>query len=53
MSEENYFEYSRWIFNVVFPLGQVEPVQVHDLIPRRYKVLYELLRGIFTGIDFC
>jgi len=32
--------------------GEVEPVKVHNLIPRRYKVVHELPLGVLTPIDF-
>src|SRR5512136_2334273 len=30
---------------------KVEAVKVHDLVPRRYKVVHELLLGVLTAID--
>src|SRR5512136_1168150 len=32
--------------------GEVETVKVHDFVPRRYKVVQELLMGVFTSVDF-
>jgi len=32
--------------------GQVEAIKVHDFIPRRYKVVQELLLRILASIDF-
>ena len=32
--------------------GEVETVKVHDLVPRRYKVVQELLLGVLTSVDF-
>ena len=32
--------------------GEVESVKVHNLIPHRYKVVHELLRGVLTCVDF-
>jgi len=32
--------------------GEIETVKVHYLIPRRYKVVQELLLGILTSVDF-
>ena len=29
--------------------GDVEAVKVHYLVPRRYKVVHELFRGVFTS----
>ena len=31
--------------------GEVETVKVHDFVPRRYKVLQELLLGVSTCVD--
>ena len=33
-------------------LGEVEPVKVHYLVPRRYKVVHELLLGVLTCVNF-
>jgi hypothetical protein len=32
--------------------GEVEPVKVHDLVPRRDKVVEELRLGVVTAVDF-
>jgi hypothetical protein len=32
--------------------GEVEAVKVHYLVPRRHKVVHELLLGVLTTIDF-
>ena len=32
--------------------GEVVAVKVHYLVPRRYKVVQELLLGVLTSIDF-
>jgi hypothetical protein len=32
--------------------GEVEAVKVHDLVPRRDKVVHELLLGVLASIDF-
>ncbi len=32
--------------------GEFEPVQVHDLAPRRDKVVQELFPGILTSVHF-
>jgi hypothetical protein len=34
------------------PSGQVEAVEVHDLVPHRYKVVQELLLRVLTSVDF-
>ena len=34
-----------------FGSGAVEPVEVHDLVPRRDEVVHELLLGVITRID--
>ena len=31
---------------------EVEAVQVHYLVPHRYKVVQELLLGVLTSVDF-
>ena len=31
---------------------KVEAVKVHHFVPCRYKVLYELLLGVLTGVNF-
>ncbi len=37
---------------LVLRLGEVETVKVHDLAPYCYKVVQELLLGVFTSVDF-
>ena len=32
--------------------GEVEMIEVHNLVPRRHKVLHKLLPGILTPIEF-
>ena len=32
--------------------GEVEPVKVHDLVPRRYKVVQKLILGVLASVDF-
>ena len=32
--------------------GEVEPVKVHYLVPYGYEVVYELLFGVLTCVDF-
>jgi YD repeat-containing protein len=47
-----------YVLDVATPLtmvlaeSEVETVQVHDLVPRRDKVVHELLLGVVTGVDF-
>ena len=32
--------------------SEVETVKLHDFVPRRYKVVQELLQGVLTSVDF-
>ncbi len=32
--------------------GKIETIQIHNLVPRRDEVVYELLLRILTGVDF-
>src|SRR5687767_6482720 len=32
--------------------GNVEPIQIHDFVPRRHEVSHELLLRIVTCVDF-
>ena len=32
--------------------GEAETVKVHDFVPRRHKVVQELLLGVRAGVDF-
>ena len=32
--------------------GQIEPVKIHDLVPRCHKIVQELLLGVLTSVDF-
>ena len=44
-----------WVYFVSLLLlrsGEVEAVKVHYLVPRRYKVVQELLLGVLTSVDF-
>ena len=34
------------------PSGEVEPVKVHDFVPRRYEIVQELLQGVLARVDF-
>src|ERR1035437_9430924 len=36
---------------VMLRSGEVETVEVHDFVPRRYEVVQELLLGVRTTID--
>ena len=31
----------------------VEAVKIHHLVPNSYKVIQELLLGVFASVDFC
>jgi len=33
--------------------GDIESVEVHDLVPGRHKIVHELFRGVLTGVDLC
>ncbi len=35
-----------------FRLGKVEAVEIHDLVPRRHKVMHERLTSVITRVDF-
>src|SRR5262249_50730388 len=36
----------------LLPFGEVEPVKIHYLVPRRHEVANKRLRGIAAGIGF-
>src|SRR5512136_196611 len=47
------FKNSVLLNRIFFPRsGKVEAVKVHNLVPRRYKVMQELLLGVLATIDF-